>query len=360
MSSEPEQEPASASKPPDHAMPTLKDVAKLAGVSIATASYVINGGPKPTSAQARERVQDAVRALAYVPAAFARTLRGKTMNVLGVMIPHGVPSLVASPYFGPILDGILEESCLLRQNVMLFTGIAWVEVGDAQSHLLDGRCDGFILIAPSTCPEVMENMQQRGIKMAVINAHPPIKGPTYIDVDNEDAARRVVAHLVDLGHRRIGHVRGPQRSSSARLRRDGWLKGLKEAGINPLPEWDQDGWFDQRSGELAWSHWASLPAEIRPTAVFAANDTMAATVMRRAKAMGWRVPEDLSVVGFDDTTAHLAEPPLTSVSQPLREMGRMAVRCLMGHIEDHTRPGEEVILPSPLVIRGSTGPAPGS
>jgi LacI family transcriptional regulator len=207
--------------------------------------------------------------------------------------------------------------------------------------------DGAIIVTPTV------DSPSATVPVVAIDPHTGEPGTASVDSDSLDGALQATRHLIELGHRRIGHLRGRGDLESALLREEGYRRALTEAGIEVDPALIGDGGY--RADEATEAATAILSLADPPTAIFAANDLSAIRTLEIARARGLRVPDDLSVVGFDDIPgAAAAEPPLTTIRQPLQEMGETAVRMLLRELGDGSATAEHVRLPTRLIVRGST------
>lgn len=335
-------------------MPTIKDVARACGLSPATVSYVLNNS-RAVRPETRERVLAAVRRMDYSPSAVARGLSRKRMDTLGVVFPRAAESPVTDPYYAPVLDGILDVATRRRQNTTLFTGEVWEDAAHSIPVYRDGRCDGLLLIAPTLDSPVVDALVETSVPFVVIGSRTDDERLTRVDVDNAAAAAEVVSHLIGLGHRRIALLsREPLRGTFVAQRVEGWRRALAAAG---LPEMTPE--FTAGEGEPhfrpAVDRLLALPPAARPTALFVTRDEDALAVLECLQASGVRVPQEMSLAGFDDLAiAAGADPPLTTVRQPLREVGRAAADLLLARILDGAPAGAARILPTELVVRAST------
>ena len=345
--------------------PTITDVARDSGVSIATVSYVINSGPRKVDAETKARVEASIGRLRYFPNSIARAMVSKRLNCIGVVFPHPHPSVFTVPYFVTIMDGIVQEAARRRQNVMLYTGLEW-NGSDSLPAFMDRRVDGMLLIAMLTDSTIVPSLAEAGLRFVQINGAATDSltdsAISNVDVDNAGAARAVVAHLTGLGHRRIALLGGQPNSPSTRPRREGFLQGMQERGLAVDPEIVLEGLYDRDWGRAGMARLLASSGGA-PTAVFAGGDGIAEGVYDVCREAGVRIPEDLSVVGFDDTpaAAHL-DPPLTSVRQPLARMGSLAAAALLDQLDagptGGPAPTPQIVLPAELIVRASTAPAP--
>lgn len=331
---------------------TIKDVAALSGVSTQTVSRVINNRPDVAS-DTRERIEEAIATLGYRPSAVARTLVAKRSNAIGVL-------LAGMEYTGTTLTlrGIIDESANLGLTVL----IAELPEGDslddprpAISALIEHHVDGIIMSVPAIGHAVDR------IKAVLPDGHEPVVFVkagvsdrfSSVLVDNTAAEEEVVDHLVSIGRTRIGHISGPTNWHEALDRRDGWRHGLEKHNLAADSALCEEGDWSPQSGAVAMSALLDRIADL--DAVVAANDRMALGAMHALLGRGLRIPEDVAVTGFDDIDeAAWFAPPLTSVEQPLTEMGRQAVRRLWSEFGGSATPPVAIPLHAKLMIREST------
>ena len=330
---------------------TIRDVAERAGVSIATVSRVLNQR-EDVSPETRELVRRIVRESGYRANRSARGLsRGRT-GLVGVLVP-----LVYPAYFSAILAGAAEA--LYEQDMRLVLSPTQHE-HDREVSLLDrlahGLTDGALLVLPEESGDELRTLLDQGFNFVVVDPSRPLPGTVpSVSAAHAAGADQAMRHLLELGHRRIAALTGPDGWVATEERRRGYHAALAAAGIMPDPALVARGDFEIGGGEHA-AH-RVLEADDPPTAIFAFNDNMAIGAVRAARARGLRVPEDLSIVGFDDTfEASIVTPPLTTVRQPLAEMGRMAVNLLVRLLQNQRIEALHVELETKLVVRESTAP----
>jgi DNA-binding LacI/PurR family transcriptional regulator len=337
--------------------PTIKDVARVCGVSVATVSYVING-TRVLKPDTRARVLEAMKEMNYHPNAVARGLSSKRVHTLGVHC--GVTQadeFITNPYAAGIVGGILKRASLEGFDVTLFTN-RWQSVQKSAPALRDGRTDGMIAIAPPLGCDMLQGLSSLGMPLVAISA-PARPGIPVVDVDNYAGAKMAARHLIELGHRRIAAIWGDNDLFCFAPRRQGFCDALSEAGLPLDPQWLVTSHFD---GSLAFEQASVLLHQpVRPTAICAGNDTIALAVIDAARGAGLCVPQQLSVVGFDDSPfATVVTPSLTTIRQPLRDIGECAAALLINRMNGHAAADDEKghwLCPE-LVARGSTGPAP--
>jgi LacI family transcriptional regulator len=330
---------------------TIHDVADAAGVSIRTVSRVLNRSTK-VNAETRERIEAAIARLGFSPSARARGLATGRSYLIG-LIHHDRNALVLDT----IQRGIVEEATGRGYELVVHPTPAddgdWV--ADALDFARRSRVDGLVVISPVSGVAGMGAALAAAGVPAVAMAATPVEGfaDTLIS-DEHGAAAEVARYLIDLGHRHIALINGPLHTESAVQRRAGFTTALEAAGLTLAGE--AEGNYDFQSGHVAAER--LLTRTPRPTAIFAANDTMAAGVIKAAAAHGIAVPAQLSLVGFDGSIlAQMLTPALTSVHRPLGDMARRAAHRLLDIVEDNPHAidlGHELR----LVERGSSGPAP--
>jgi LacI family transcriptional regulator len=330
----------------------IEDVARQAGVSMKTVSRVLNNEPGVREAT-RAKVMETVAALNYRPDPSARSLAGNRSYLVALLYDNPSPN-----YLMEILTGVVE-ACESHHYGMVMQPVGYhsPDFLDAVDALVVGsRLDGLILTPPLTdSVALLDRLDQRGIPFSCISPKER-EGRIGVTLDEHEAVCELMEHLVALGHRRIAHVRGHPDHGASEWRLAGYRTALRRAGLRYDPALVVDGEFSFDSGLIAGRQLLAL-AE-RPTAIFAANDDMAAGVMRAASELGLRVPRDVSVCGFDNTPiSQQIFPALTTVQQPTRDMGQVATVQLLNAIRDRSA-GRMVRMPYALQLRQSTGPVP--
>ncbi|MBD5785999.1 LacI family DNA-binding transcriptional regulator [Cellulosimicrobium terreum] len=323
---------------------TIGDVARSAGVSVATVSKVINeryGVAPQTSAHVNEVIAE----LGYESSIVARSLRSRRTNVIGILVAE------FEPFSTELLKGISEAVEETGYELMAYSGglrrddrVGWEK--RYLSRLAGTLIDGAIIVTPTV---VAPN---DSIPVVAVDPHRGLSGAPTVDSDNLAGARAATEHLVGLGHRRIAFLGGRPDLESARLREQGYREALAAAGITVDPALLRVGGYRPDLADSPAHELLSLAD--RPTAVFAANDLSAIRTMEVARELGLRVPDDVSVVGFDNVPeSALTEPSLTTVSQPIHQMGAEALRLVVDLVEGRVR-DPHLRLPTELVVRGST------
>ncbi len=342
-------------------MTTVKDIAKAAGVSPSSVSYVLNNRTGEVSAETRTRVLKVVRELGYRPTPLSPKARVVRTNTIGLVMMHAsVNTLRNGGFFPQVLDGILTSAMAHQMATTIYLIEQWDDVQATVRKRFDGRCDGMLFIGPSTENEIVPALWERGSPVVLISGESSIPGITSVDVDNRRAAKQAVEHLISLGHRRIAHLSATSIYAPFVRRAEGYRAALAEAGIpfDPRLEPDNQIWIE--TGVRSAIELMQMPLEDRPTAIFCGFDDQAAAVIRALTDLGFRVPEDVSVMGFDDAdSVRGIDPPLSTIRQPFTEFGIRAMEVLLDMISSSSREDHSEVLKHELVIRQSTGPVPG-
>jgi LacI family transcriptional regulator len=330
---------------------TIREIADLAGVSIATVSRVMNARDD-VSPETRELVQRIVRERGYTANRTARGLSAGRTGLIGATVP-----LVHPAYFSFILSGAAEA---LYERDMRLVLCPTQHEHDREVTLLErmmhGTTDGGLLILPQESADELELLLEHGYRFVVVDPLLPLNERIpAVSAAHSAGADIAVKHLLSLGHRRIAAISGPRGWIATEERLRGYQAALAAAGILPEQELLIEANFEIEPGLRAARRLLDLHEP--PTAIFAFNDNIAIGVLQAARERGVRVPEDLSVVGFDDVeAAEIVTPPLTTIRQPLAEMGRMAVSLLERLIEGQRIEALHVELRTQLIVRGTTAP----
>jgi LacI family transcriptional regulator, galactose operon repressor len=330
---------------------TIREIADLAGVSIATVSRVLNGRDD-VSDETRAAVRRVVEEHGYTANRSARGLSGGRTGLVGVLVP-----LVYPVYFSALLSGAAEA--LYEQDLRVLLSPTGHE-HDREVSLLDrlvhGATDGALIVLPEESSDELERLLDEGFRFVVIDPRLPLDDRiASVSAANTSGADQAMQHLLGLGHRRIAAILGPRGWVATEDRRRGYHGALAAAGILPDPALEATSDFEIGGGRSAARRLLELADP--PTAIFAFNDNLAIGAIQAARARGLHVPDDLSVVGFDDVEhATIVSPALTTVRQPLAEMGRTAVSLLMRLLERQRFETLHVELGTRLVVRESTAP----
>ncbi|MFZ6843910.1 LacI family DNA-binding transcriptional regulator [Undibacterium sp. RuTC16W] len=333
-------------------MATMKQVAEKARVSTTTVSHVINN-TRVVSEDARERVLSVIQELRYIPSAVARSLKNDKTHTLGMMIPNN-----SNPYFAEVIQGIEDESFRLGYNIILCNSYDDPKKQAAYTRvLMEKRIDGLILVSSGIDLELTQLLADEAIPKVLVDREVPGVAADFIEADHEQGGYLATKYLLDLGHRRIACVSGPKTLLPSGDRVSGYLRALKEAGIDFNSEYLAHSDFTSQGGFSAFQQLLALPD--RPTAIFASNDLMAIGGLCAAQQTGMRIPEELSVMGYDDIAlASFSTPPLTTIAQPKYEIGVLTARVLVNRIINAELPLRREMLETKLTVRQSTGPAP--
>ena len=328
--------------------PTIIDVANEAGVSMKTVSRVINNEIR-VKAKTRERVQSAIKHLGYQRNVFARGLRADRSLVLGLLYETS-----QGDYPADVLHGALSQCRKKGYHLVVETLRGSNKSKQAARFLSQTRLDG-VLMTPPVCDSVavLKTLKEFDTPYVRISPKKPRKNECYIGIDDFAAAKEIINHLIELGHRRIGFIKGLVGHRAAGERFSGYCSALEDSGIQRDDRLIVDGKFDFESGVEGAK--TLLAVEEPPTAIFAGNDTAAAGVLSFAHSQGLSIPDDLSVCGFDGgAISRMVWPSLTTIRQPIFLLGESAVSLLIANNEGAENHGRPVILSHELVISGST------
>lgn len=337
-------------------MSNIRAVAKMAGVSVATVSRAVTK-PDLVSPRTRKKVLEAVEAVGYKPNLMAVQFRSRKTRNLVVLVPF-----IANPFFSRVITGIQQRAREAGYQVLLCNTQESEEAERDYARMVQNfQADGVIQLRafdPFIEKESgAESLPGDGLP-PMVNACEILDDCRYpsVQLDNRAAARAMTDHLVRLGHRRIGVIKGPQRSPLTRDRIAGYRDALEAAGIPFDEELLCPGDFTLQSGHRAAG--TLITRDTPPSAIFCENDEMAIGAIQRLKQAGFRVPADISVAGFDNISfASYSDPPLTTIAQPAEEFGVTAARLLIDLLEGNLSGAAREILPYDLIVRGSTGPA---
>ncbi len=331
-------------------MSSIRDVSRYAGVSVATVSRALSA-PEKVAEDTRARVLEAVRAVDYRPNMMARNFRSRQAFAIVVLAPN-----IANPFFARVVRGVEQVAQEAGYAVLLGDTRDDPEREAEYLNLVQSRqADGVIQLSPRIDPVALRRLWKDEAAPAIVNACEcvDIDFCPRVRIDNVAAGRAMTEHLLMLGHRRIGVVAGPLTSPLTRDRLAGHRQALQAAGVTYDAKLTGFGDFSPRGGFEA----AQALAKSGPTALFCFSDEMAIGAVRALRLAGARVPQDVSVAGFDDIDlARFAEPPLTTIAQPMEDLGRTAMAVLL-EILSGRQPGAETrVLPTSLVVRASTAP----
>ncbi|MCL4393928.1 MAG: LacI family transcriptional regulator [Chloroflexi bacterium] len=332
---------------------TIKDVAREAGVSISTVSNVLNGRMDAMSEETLQRIQKAVASLRFRPNSLARSMVTQRTGSIGLILDE-----IETPLFLQALSVIEPIARRAGYNVLMCNARNVVDEREALDLLLDKQIDGLIFLSTTELreDEYLLELQVAGLPVVLINRETENIGP-YHDLvcwDNVGGVAAAVEHLVRQGHRRIAHLRGPikRRSSEERLR--GYRLGLEKSGLSYDESYVRSGDYTETPEAWAKATDELLALAEPPTAIIASDDVVAAVVMRAIQDAGLRVPADISVVGIDDQPfCTYLNPALATVRLPVVDAGERAIALLLDRIAGEGTAGRRILLPCPLIVRGS-------
>ncbi len=329
----------------------MRDVAEKAGVSITSVSHVINQ-TRPVSQELQQSIQAAMRELGYQPNALARSLRRKKTHIIGVIVPDS-----ANPFFAEVTRAL--ELALFKQQYAVILGNSDGKLEREHLYtntLIEKQVDGIVFVAVGqTGQEHALLIQKMQMPLVLVDRDVPRLAVDSVLADNAQGGRLATEHLLALGHRRIGCITGPSDLTPSADRVTGYRSALTNAQIPVDESIIRKGDFQFQSGFDAARQLLTLPQP--PTAIFACNDLTAVGAISAAVALGLRVPQDVSVVGFDDVPlASFANPPLTTIHQPSHEMGALAAEILLDRLQNRELPPRRKLLETRLVVRQSTAP----
>ena len=329
---------------------TLEDVARLTGVSPMTVSRVLNGKSGVAEAT-RKKVMEAINQVGYVPNLNARALAGNRTKVLGMLVPD-----FSTQYVSELARGAGLAAIQGGYELVLYTNSHHLETAYTHITLITrGLIDGLLVVLPDISDVQLNSLHNIGLKMVVIDHRHDITYLPSVDSDNYRGTRLMMDHLLDLGHQRIGFITGRLDTDASLERLRAYKEGLQLRGIPTEEDLIKVGNFLQPDGVVAARELLHLTRP--PTAIFASNDVMAIGAMDTIRDMGLRIPEDVSIAGFDDIPmASLFHPALTTVRQPLFEMGSAATKMMISLLSGVDIPTTRLELRTELVVRNSTGP----
>ena len=327
---------------------TIKDVARVAGVSVATVSRALNGAGNVLP-DTRQRIVEVARELRYSPSGAARSLITRRTDTVGALLPdlHG-------EFFSELIRGIDQAARARGLHLLLSSSHGDADEAAAALRAMNGRVDGLLVMSPHADADFLAYNLPPTLPAVLLNSGVAGSGQQAFGVDNYGGARAMTEHLASLGHRRIAFLGGPAANFEARERERGYRDGLP-AGAQP---WLLAGDFSEGSGERAAEELLALPPAQRPQAVFAANDIMAIGLLGRLQAAGLRVPDDLALAGFDDIPiARYISPALSTVRVPIAALGSQALDALADTLDREGRVSEArpTVMSVQLVVRRSCG-----
>ncbi|MDR3587405.1 MAG: LacI family DNA-binding transcriptional regulator [Desulfosporosinus sp.] len=330
-------------------MATIKDIAKVVGVSKSTVSRVVSGhgSCKPDT---KAKILKAMREMNYTPNHHARAMVTKKTGIIGVIIYRKHMPIISHPYYGAILDAIATETRKAGYSIMIMTDDeATMDVGD---QFIRHRVDGLILLSRVT-EELINYYQQTSIPFVLINNTAIVKGTTYIVNDDYQGAYDAAIHLISKGYKTIAYISGPLEHRSYRLRWEGFQAALQDHGAAVKMGLTYIGDSGVETGITGAA--SILQTNDKPDAVFASNDMIAIGALQVFHSLGLQVPRDIAVMGFDDIYfSQYTTPALTTVAVDKKQMGTLAVQKLLTMLESQRTENESIILPPRVIARDST------
>jgi LacI family transcriptional regulator len=334
-------------------MANMKDIARIARVSLGTVSHVLNNSAN-VRGPLRKRVLDAVQAVGYQPSQLARGLRRDKTNVIGMIIPD-----ITNPFFPGVVRG--AEDIAFSNGYRLVLCNTDNDHAKELAHLKELRTylPAGLIVIPSNFSDLtaqVESYRRAGTGVVCVDRLPRNWAGDSVTANNQEGAVNATRHLIDMGHKKLAMIVGPQHLTNARDRLNGFKRAIREAKIHVAAEYIQETTFDKHGG-YSKTH-LLLQLIPRPTAIFAGNDMIALGVLRAIRDAGLRCPEDVSVMGFDDLDlAEATNPPLSSVSQSGYQLGTTAAHMLIERLHGDQSPPKHLVLPTSLVLRNSVAAA---
>lgn len=332
---------------------TIKDVAKKAGVSPSTVSRVISKHPR-ISKETVERVTRVMEELGYHPNSMAKGLVSKATRILGVILPRPAEELFQNHFFHEVLRGILAHANRAGYDLLIASGSSESDELETVKRLVRGRrVDGIILLSSKTKDPLIAFLNEARFPFVIIGRSQEYPDVPTIDNDNVQAAYDATRHLINQGHERIGFVSGPQELTVSQDRLAGYRLAMQEAGLRVSEDWIVEGEFLQETGYRAMSMLMNLPE--RPTALVVIDDIVAFGVLHGLNELGYSVPQDMCLVGFNNISlSEHTSPPLTSVDIGTYQIGYTTAQTLIKTIAREPMHQNRMIIPHRLIVRGSS------
>lgn len=339
-------------------MPTIKDVAREAGVSIATVSYVLNNKTALVSEQTRQQVLEIIERMGYTPNVTARNLKASQTRLIGYAW-HEAPYDQVNPVLDRFIYFLAQAVEAAGYHLLTFTYPSDNPLPVYDDLIRTQRVDGFVLASTIAGDQRIPFLLEANFPFVSFGRSNPEWDYTWVDTDGLAGVRQAVNYLTSLGHRRIAMAAWPEESITGNFRLAGYVEGMKRAGLPIHPEYIVRGEHSEQAGRAAFARWCSLPPDERPTAVIAITDLVAIGVMNEAEERGLVVGRDLSVIGYDDAPlGQYLRPSLTTLQQPLREISTALIYLLEALLTKTTLPTRHLLLPPQLIVRSSCSRAP--
>ncbi len=328
---------------------TIADIAKELGVSKTTVSRALNN-KSDILPETRERILETVKKYNYQPNATAKAMSSHRNDTIGVFIPHDIDYVFMNPFYEEIIRGIFKEADSKGYYILLL----YCHNDNYLDVIYQNRIDGLLVISPGlNHMDILDNIKETGIPTVLTSRMPGNTNVPHVCVNNYKGAMIAVEHLISLGHEKICFINGPKVLSSSADRLQGYRDAMNNNGLEVKEEYIRTGANNIDSGTVIMKQ---LLEEVEPTAVFVAGDFMAFGVMNVIQEKGLKIPDDISVVGFDDIAmAKVMNPPLTTINQATHDKGRKGVEILVNLIEGNDVP-LSTELDVQLVVRKTTGP----
>lgn len=334
-------------------MITIKDVAKRAGVSPSTVSRVISNN-KRISPSTTAKIRKIMEEMGYHPNIMAKNLVSNTTNTIGIILPRPAEEAFLNLFFPELIHGMVSQTTHAGYDLMMTSGTNEREEVEAITRLVKGRrVDGVVLLSSRKNDRVISFLHADKFPFVVIGRSEQYPDILSVDTDNIQAAYDVTKHLIQQGHKRIGFINGPSHLTISQDRLEGYRKALAEAGLPTKPEWVVEGEFLQESGIRAASFLTGYSD--RPTALVVIDDVVASGVLRGLAELGYKVPNDMSIAGFNNIAiSQLTIPPISSIDIGIYQLGYTASQMLIHSIQGKTLEQNRIIIPHRLIVRESS------
>lgn len=333
---------------------TIKDIARRLNVSVSTVSYALNDGPRSVAPEVKAKILAVAEELDYRPNRLARSLVTRRTLSIGFVPNHRSHDIMLSPYLQVFLNAIVNELEERGFDLVMFTAKQNQSPASRLDRMLDGRVDGLIFLSPPAEEHLLTDLDKREFPYVTVAAGRTVSCSDF-SIDNAAGMNLVVDHLERIGHRHLGLIGGMIDHRDANEREAAFNRKVQEYGLITKPEWQSRGDFTYGGGEEACTR--IITQKTRPTAIICANDESASGAMKAIREFGLRIPDDISITGFDDLPMSVRlDPPLTTVCQPVAEIGTAAVAALMEQLGGGS-PVSQRFEPR-LVVRGSTACPP--
>jgi LacI family transcriptional regulator len=329
-------------------MATIREVARHAGVSIGTVSKVLNGRDDRVDPATKERILESIRSLRYRPPAFEMNQKAAIAHNIGMIVPDLTERpLHRQGYVYLVLDGVLERAAMRGYSVTIFAETMWDDVGNAVRRKYDGKCDGLVVVAPQPNRDIVDSLHKRGAPVVQVGTTAWLADVSSVDIDNFEAGRLVARHFLELGHRRLGFLSHYHNHVAAQERYKGFCHEV--GGEVPNFCLERGGTILELIRRVV-----SLGSE-RPTALMAWHDGEGLAAVEAFRELGLEVPRDVSVAGVDDSYEGVEKGiGLTTVDNPLHDLGALAADMTIDRVIDPSLPSEIVRQPPKLIVKDST------